>query len=90
MKAAVRSADLFSADIVELMTRLKLLYEVPFSYLVTGEHVLPPESLRFFVIDGTWTDALVQGALSLGRASGQDGVLNRRCIACLHPWQTAG
>ena len=31
VKAAVRSADLFSADIVELMTRLKLLYEVPFS-----------------------------------------------------------
>ncbi|MCI8591052.1 MAG: hypothetical protein HFI88_01605 [Lachnospiraceae bacterium] len=77
VKAAVRSADLFSADIVELMTRLKLLYKVPFSYLVTGEHVLPPESLRFFVIDGNWTDALVQGALSLGRASGQDGVFDQ-------------
>lgn len=77
VRTAVRSEDLFSEDIVELMTRLKLLYEVPFSYLVTEENVLPPESLRFFCIDGNWTDALVQGALSLGRVSEQDGDFDR-------------
>ena len=64
----------FSEDIVEFMNRLRLLYEVPFSYLVTEEAVLPPESIRFFYIDGNWTEALVQGALSVGRVSEADGI----------------
>ncbi len=49
------------------MAGLRLLYEVPFSYLITAEETLPPESIRFFYVDGRWTDALIQGALSAGQ-----------------------
>lgn len=59
------------------MARLKLLYEVPFSYLVTEEAVLPPESIRFFYLDENWIQALVQGALSLGQVCAQDVVSDR-------------
>ena len=38
----------------------------PFSYLVPDADLLPPESIRFFYLDRDWTDALVQGALSVG------------------------
>jgi hypothetical protein len=45
---------------------------VPFSYLVPDAELLPPESMRFFYIDRAWTDALVQGALSVGTVSTAD------------------
>lgn len=42
------------------------LYNIPFHYLVGDPSKLPPESIRFFYIDANWTDALIDGALSLG------------------------
>jgi hypothetical protein len=45
---------------------LRLLSGVPFSYLVPDSSLLPPESVRFFYLDRNWTDALVQGVLSIG------------------------
>jgi hypothetical protein len=47
--------------------RLKLLYGVPLNYLVPDEGMLPPESIRFFYLDANWTNALVDGAFSIGR-----------------------
>ena len=44
---------------------LRLLHGVPFSYLVPDAELLPVESIRFFYLDRAWTDALVQGALSV-------------------------
>ena len=38
----------------------------PFSYLVPDASLLPPESVRFFYLDRNWTDALVDGVLSIG------------------------
>ncbi|KAK0615571.1 hypothetical protein B0T17DRAFT_497463 [Bombardia bombarda] len=38
---------------------------VPVHYLIPDPSYLPKESLRFFHIDENWTDALVDGALSL-------------------------
>ena len=49
------------------MARLKLLYGVPFNYLVPDEGMLPPESIRFFYVDVNWIDAMVDGAYSIGR-----------------------
>lgn len=77
--------NLFSEDIIEFIARLKLLYEVPLSYLITGEKVLPPESIRFFYVDPNWIDALVRGALSLGRVSVQDGVRDGVLHRCSDP-----
>ena len=36
------------------------------SYLVPDASLLPPESIRFFYLDRNWTDALVDGVLSIG------------------------
>jgi hypothetical protein len=49
------------------LARLRLLYGVPFNYLVPHEAMLPPESIRFFYLDLNWVDALLDGAFSIGR-----------------------
>lgn len=54
-----------TADLVEWLARLVLLYPVPFHYLVPHPQLLPPESIRFFHLDDNWVDSLVDGALSL-------------------------
>jgi hypothetical protein len=54
-----------TADLVEWIARLVLLYPVPFHYLVPHQSLLPPESLRFFHLDDNWVNALVDGALSI-------------------------
>ena len=48
------------------LAELRLLHSVPFSYLVPDASLLPPESIRFFYLDRNWTDALVDGVLSIG------------------------
>ena len=45
---------------------LRLLRHVPLAYLVPDPQLLPTESIRFFHLDATWTDRLVDGALSAG------------------------
>jgi hypothetical protein len=59
-------------DIRRFLGRLRLLEGVPFSYLVPDSLLLPPESIRFFYVDRNWTDALVQGALSVGTVNSAD------------------
>jgi hypothetical protein len=51
------------------LARLRLLYGVPFEYLVPDARLLPKESIRFFFIDRNWTDRLVDGALSVGKTT---------------------
>lgn len=41
------------------------LADIPGHYLIPNPSYLPEEALRFFFIDENWTDALVDGALSL-------------------------
>ncbi|MCB9763652.1 MAG: hypothetical protein H6739_28040 [Alphaproteobacteria bacterium] len=53
-------------------TALRDLEAVPFPYLVPHERLLPPESIRFFQVDPTWIDALVDGAFSVGRVRAVD------------------
>ena len=60
--------------LIQWLAQLKNLQGVPFQYLVPDERFLPPESIKFFQIDATWMEALLDGALSIGReytASGQ-------------------
>ncbi len=53
--------------VVDWITQLALLQGVPFNYLVPDERMLPPESIRFFYLNMNWIDALVDGAMSIGR-----------------------
>lgn len=41
-------------------------YNIPAHYLITDPSHLPPESIRFFYVDDSWLDALIDGALSIG------------------------
>jgi hypothetical protein len=60
------------ADIVRFLARMRLLEGVPFSYLVADAELLPPETIRFFYLDRNATDALVEGALSVGTVNSAD------------------
>jgi hypothetical protein len=51
---------------------IRLLNGVPFSYLVPDSRLLPLESIRFFYLDRAWTDAMVQGVLSVGTVTTAD------------------
>lgn len=59
-------------ELRRFLAQLRLLQGLPFSYLVPDARLLPQESIRFFYIDRAWTDALVQGALSVGTLSSAD------------------
>ncbi|QKX64041.1 uncharacterized protein TRUGW13939_11214 [Talaromyces rugulosus] len=54
-----------------VMDRL-FLHGVPAHYLITDPSHLEPERLKFFHIDPNWTDAMIDGALSLGNHRGED------------------
>jgi hypothetical protein len=56
------------------LARLRLLYGVPFNYLVPDSRLLPVEAIRFFYIDRNFTDRLVDGALSVGKATTREFV----------------
>ena len=59
-------------DLRSWLVRLRLLEGVPFANLVADTELLPPESIRWFYLDRRWTDALVQGALSVGTVNSDD------------------
>ena len=59
-------------DLRQWLARLRLLDSVPFAYLTPDSLMLPPESIRFFYVDRLWTDALIQGALSVGTVNSSD------------------
>src|SRR3954452_15656835 len=50
-----------------LLAHLRLLVGVPFEYIVVDPALLPAESIRFFHLDRSWTDRLVDGALAVGK-----------------------
>ena len=62
------------ADLVRYLARLRLLEGVPFDYLVADAKLLPAETIRFFYLDRNFTDALVEGALSVGTVNSADHV----------------
>lgn len=51
---------------------LSVLNYVPFNYLLADKGILPKESIRFFQIDRSWVDCLIDGAISIGRVTGHD------------------
>ena len=61
------AADWNIPDSIITWVRDKLLLKgLPFQYLIADPKLLPMESLRFFYIDPNWTQALINGAFSLG------------------------
>lgn len=62
---------------------LALLKGLPFNYLVPDERMLPKESIRFFWVDPGWLHTLLDGAFSIGRASGN----GQKWEAALPPYE---
>lgn len=55
--------------VAAFIAELRLLIGVPFAWLVPDEAMLPTESFRLFSVDPNWVNVLVDGALSIGRAT---------------------
>jgi hypothetical protein len=49
------------------LAHLRLLVGVPFEYLIPDPRLLPDESIRFFYLDRSWADRLVDGAIAVGK-----------------------
>jgi hypothetical protein len=49
------------------LSHLRLLVGVPFEYLIPDPRMLPDESIRFFYLDRSWTDRLVDGSIAVGK-----------------------
>lgn len=75
---------LYPEEIREWISQLKLLKGVPLSALIGDEKQLPPESIRFFYLDGNWTDQLINGALSVGAGNEKGKSINRSFLADFH------
>jgi len=71
LKAALKDPSL-PADLQTWLSKLALLYGVPFNYLVPDEQMLPQESIRFFNLDKNWINAIIDGAMSIGRNLSSD------------------
>jgi hypothetical protein len=54
------------------LAHLRLLVGVPFEYFIPDPRLLPDESIRFFYLDRSWCDRLVDGALTVGKIGSRE------------------
>ncbi len=73
--AYINSENPFSETIINWLAQLVLLHHIPFNNLVADENMLPNESIRLFYLDNNWTNAMLDGALSIGIHSERDRLL---------------
>ena len=66
------------------LARLRLLYGIPFNYLVPDVRMLPAESIRFFYLDPNWLDAITDGAMSIGRTTTKDAAHDNAVKGIVH------
>ncbi|MFI1184224.1 hypothetical protein ACH4UT_32410 [Streptomyces sp. NPDC020799] len=64
---------------------LTQLAGIPYHYLIPDPRMLPPETLRLFAIDENWTQALTDGATSLGLHTTLDHLLHPHLRNALLP-----
>ncbi len=60
------TADNVPQSILDWFQNLILLGSIPFNYLVPDPDLLPLESLRFFQVDPTWLECVIDGAFGIG------------------------
>jgi len=53
-----------TSRLYDWLTGLRLLRNVPLAYLIPDSDLLPPESIRFFHVDPTWVDRIIDGVFS--------------------------
>jgi hypothetical protein len=62
---------------------LRLLRNVPLSYLVPDAALLPPEAIRFFHVDLTWVDRVIDGVFSAANTGTLDIVYSAGILAAV-------
>jgi len=60
------TTDNVPQSILDWFQYLILLDSIPFNYLVPDPDLLPLESLRFFQVDPTWSECVIDGAFGIG------------------------
>ena len=61
------------------LAHVRMLVGVPFEYLIPHPDLLPDESIRFFYLDRSWADRMVDGANAVGQIGiARTGPLSRR------------
>jgi len=54
------------------LAHLRLLVGVPFDYLIPDARLLPTECIRFFYLDRSFADRLVDGAIAVGKIGSRE------------------
>lgn len=71
VQAPIAEAEM-PAYMESFLAHLRLLVGVPFEYLIPDARLLPDESIRFFYLDRSWTDRLVDGAIAVGKIGSRE------------------
>ncbi|MER5743632.1 hypothetical protein ABT097_10195 [Streptomyces sp. NPDC002225] len=69
--------DLHTETVDDAVRARKLLAALPLDHLVPDRRLLPPESVRFFTVDGQWLAVMLAGALRMGQATSLDQHVTR-------------
>jgi len=71
-QAELEPSDALPPYMESFLAHIRMLVGVPVEYLIPDERLLPPESIRFFYVDRSWTDRLVDGALAVGQIGSRE------------------
>ena len=71
-RSELQPSDALPPYMESFLAHIRLLVGVPFEYLIPDDRLLPPESIRFFYVDRSWTDRLVDGALAVGQIGSRE------------------
>jgi len=71
-EAALQPSSDLPPYLESFLAHLRCLVGVPFEYLIPDERLLPPESIRFFYLDRSWADRLVDGAVAVGQIGSRE------------------
>ncbi len=72
VQALLQDIAVPESNVHQWLARLMLLSDIPFQNIVADTRLLPSESLRFFYVDPSWLDAMIDGALSIGNDTSLD------------------
>jgi hypothetical protein len=73
------------ANVVASLTAWWQLTGVPLPAIVADPNLLPPESLRLFVVDQRWQRSLLAGAFSVGRSASDQLAVDAQALTAALP-----
>jgi hypothetical protein len=71
----------FPQFLLDWLRDLHLLRRIPLCYLVPDARLLPPESIRFFHVDPTWIDRVIDGVFAAANLGSVDATYSYASLA---------